>query len=125
MNHRRCRNCAHHYEENSISCDDCEPIYINWKPREQVMTSIEKTLQERAKTHGHFESHSRIAQSIKTQIFNAHGYSSLNAVQRESLDMIAHKIARILNGNPNVHDHWHDIAGYAELVRRDLESQHE
>ena len=34
MDHRKCRNCAHHYEENSISCDDCEPIYVNWKPRE-------------------------------------------------------------------------------------------
>jgi hypothetical protein len=41
-------------------------------------------------------------------------------MQRESLDMIAHKIARILNGNPNVHDHWHDIAGYATLVANDL-----
>lgn len=81
---------------------------------------IEKTLKERAKTHGNFESHARIAQSIKCQIFNAHGYSGLDAMQREALDMIAHKIARILNGNPNVHDHWHDIAGYATLVANEL-----
>jgi Domain of unknown function (DUF6378) len=87
--------------------------------------SIEKTLQERARTHGHFESHSRISQCIKTQMFNAHGYSSLNAMQREALDMIAHKIARILNGNPGVHDHWHDIAGYATLVANDLKEEHD
>lgn len=87
--------------------------------------SIEKTLQERAKTHGHFESHSRISQCIKTQMFNAHGYSSLNAMQREALDMIAHKIARILNGNPNHHDHWHDIGGYATLVAKELEYKNE
>ena len=87
--------------------------------------TIAKTLKQRQKTHGDFESHARIAQSIKCQMFNAHGYGALSAMQREALDMIAHKIARILNGNPNVHDHWHDITGYAELVCKDLESQHE
>jgi hypothetical protein len=35
---------------------------------------------------------------------------------QESLDMIAHKIGRILSGNPNYNDHWDDIAGYAKLV---------
>ena len=84
------------------------------------MTDINETLNERAKTHGFFESHAFIAQNIKTQIQRSHGYSSLDHVQREALDMIAHKIARILNGNPNVHDHWHDIAGYATLVANDL-----
>jgi len=83
--------------------------------------SIEQTLAERAKTHGHFESHAFIAQNIKIQIQRSHGYSSLDYTQREALDMIAHKIARILNGNPDHHDHWHDIAGYATLVANDLE----
>ena len=82
--------------------------------------SIEETLAERQKTHGNFTTHAMIAQSIKCQMYNAHGWSELYAEQRESLDMIAHKIARILNGNPNVHDHWHDIAGYATLVAERL-----
>jgi hypothetical protein len=30
--------------------------------------------------------------------------------------MIQHKIARILNGDPNYHDSWHDIGGYSKLV---------
>jgi hypothetical protein len=30
--------------------------------------------------------------------------------------MIAHKIGRILNGDPNYADSWIDIAGYAQLV---------
>jgi hypothetical protein len=30
--------------------------------------------------------------------------------------MICHKIARILNGDPNYADSWVDIAGYAQLV---------
>lgn len=78
--------------------------------------SIAETLEQRQKTHGDFKTHARIAQSIKCQIYNANGYVNLSAMQREALDMIAHKIARILNGNPDVHDHWHDISGYATLV---------
>ena len=36
--------------------------------------------------------------------------------QREALEMIAHKIGRILNGDPDYDDSWVDIAGYAQLV---------
>lgn len=36
--------------------------------------------------------------------------------QVEALEMIAHKIGRIINGDPNYADSWHDIAGYAKLV---------
>lgn len=35
--------------------------------------------------------------------------------------MIAHKIGRILNGDPNYADSWIDIAGYAKLVADRLE----
>lgn len=31
------------------------------------------------------------------------------------LEMIAHKVGRILAGNPHFEDHWADIAGYARL----------
>lgn len=87
---------------------------------------IQETLTDRQVTHGDFSTHALIAQSIKCQMFNAHGYSRLGAMQREALDMIAHKIARILNGNPNVHDHWHDISGYATLVAEQcVEKEHE
>jgi hypothetical protein len=39
------------------------------------------------------------------------------------LEMIAHKIARILSGDPNHRDHWEDIAGYAELVVREIDGE--
>jgi hypothetical protein len=45
----------------------------------------------------------------------------LDSDQLEALDMIAHKIARILNGDPNYADNWIDIAGYATLVANRLE----
>ena len=33
----------------------------------------------------------------------------------EALEMIAHKIARILSGDADYADNWVDIAGYAQL----------
>ncbi len=37
--------------------------------------------------------------------------------------MIFHKIARIINGDPNYADSWVDIAGYATLVANRLENK--
>jgi len=81
--------------------------------------SIEKTLAQRAKTHGNFKTHAEISQQLKLVLWE-HSYYNLDPDQCEALEMIAHKIARILNGNPNAHDHWHDIAGYATLVANRL-----
>ena len=46
---------------------------------------------------------------------------SLKADQQEALEMILHKIARIVNGDPDYADSWVDIAGYAKLVADRLE----
>ena len=78
--------------------------------------SVQQTLNERQSTHGDFADHARATQMLKTVIQNQPGWKDLNAMQRESLDMIAHKIGRILAGNPNHADHWHDIQGYAKLI---------
>ena len=43
--------------------------------------------------------------------------------QREALEMIQHKVARILNGDPTYTDNWIDIAGYATLVANRLEKE--
>ena len=48
--------------------------------------------------------------------FEAERGCDLDPDQREALEMIAHKIARIVNGDPNYADSWVDIAGYATLV---------
>lgn len=44
------------------------------------------------------------------------GWLFLTLCQREALEMIVHKIGRIISGNPHFRDHWADIAGYAKLV---------
>ena len=77
--------------------------------------TIEKTLKQRQKTHGDFATHAKISQQLKAVLWE-HDFQELDADQIEALEMICHKIARVLNGDPSHHDHWHDIAGYATLV---------
>lgn len=80
------------------------------------MDATEELLKERGATHGDFGDHARVTQSLKNVMRVAHGYERLNNMQVESIEMIFHKIGRILSGDPNHHDHWDDIAGYAKLV---------
>jgi len=77
--------------------------------------SIEDTLAERATTHGDYSDHAAITQSFK-YLMRGRGWERLNDCEREALEMIVHKIGRILAGDPHFRDHWHDIAGYATLV---------
>lgn len=80
---------------------------------------IEDTLSQRAATHGQFKTHAKLAVAMR-DAFTDNAVSELDESQIEALTMIFHKIARIGNGNPNYHDHWHDIAGYATLVANEL-----
>ncbi len=77
---------------------------------------VRDILTERKKTHGEYNEHARITQELKRCMEGEQGWYRLNDGQREALAIIAHKIGRILCGNPNFKDHWDDIAGYATLV---------
>lgn len=79
---------------------------------------INKTLTERGKRYGTFQGHAEISQRLKGVLmkFEAERGCDLDPDQREALQMICHKIARIINGDPDYADSWHDIAGYAQLV---------
>lgn len=78
--------------------------------------SLEETLSERGARYGDFTIHANIAQHIQDIMRFQHGWSKLNAVQKQALTVIADKIARILSGDPGYADNWHDIQGYAKLV---------
>jgi len=80
--------------------------------------SVDKTIMAREATHGPFVINAQIAQEIK-DVFHTYNWDSLTHVQREALEMIASKIARILNGHHAYKDHWHDIAGYAQLAEHE------
>lgn len=84
------------------------------------MSDVDMILAERQKVHGEFSTHAAMAQSLKQVIKNSPNRTSLSYAQMEGLEMILHKVARILNGNPNHKDHWDDIAGYATLVAKEV-----
>lgn len=85
--------------------------------------STSAVLAERGKRYGIFSEHARITQNIKRAMEDSPNWDSLGADQREALEMIAHKIGRLLNGDPNYDDSWVDIAGYATLVSKRLQGE--
>ena len=83
--------------------------------------TAEEIIIERAHTHGCYKNTSRISQRIKESFESEGNWAALSDAQKESLQMIAVKIARILSGDRNNIDSWKDIAGYAKLVSDTLE----
>lgn len=90
------------------------------KKRESKPVAIDGTLAERGARYGVFAEHARITQAIKRAMVDSPKWASLTDSQKESLEMVAHKIGRILNGDPNYHDSWHDMIGYTKLVADEL-----
>lgn len=85
-----------------------------------MTTPTDQLLAQRGQTHGDFADHAAVTCAIKDAIHSLGNADRLSLVQREALDMIAHKIGRIVAGDPNHQDHWDDIAGYARLVSQRL-----
>ena len=84
--------------------------------------AVSGVLEERGKRYGPFIKHANVAQALKKTLFNCVHRGALADDQVEALEMICHKIARIVNGDPNYADSWIDIAGYAQLVADRLEA---
>lgn len=91
-------------------------------PHADTPVGIQATLNERAKTHGDFVENGRIMQALKNQMMDSVNWPHLPDEQKEALQMIQHKIGRILSGNNNEPDHWLDISGYSMLVHNILET---
>ena len=82
---------------------------------------VSNVLQERGNRYGPFKDHAEITQGIKRVMHESGGWSALTDSQREALEMIAHKIARMLNGDPTYLDNAVDIVGYAQLMLDDMQ----
>lgn len=80
--------------------------------------NVENTLEQRQSTHGDFKQNAKCSQELK-QVIRENAVCALTRVQLEALDNICQKMARIITGNPNHGDNWHDIAGYAMLAERE------
>ena len=87
--------------------------------------TVEKTLEDRGVNYGKFKDGAALMQALKRKLAEhaaTHGKTFADD-QWEALEMIVHKMGRIVNGNPDVVDHWVDIAGYATLIADRLEGR--
>ena len=82
------------------------------------MTTIQETLVQRGNTYGDFSENARVSQRLEAFLRGTAGWHALSEVQKEALKFIVQKISRILTGNPDYKDNWHDIAGYATLAEQ-------
>lgn len=84
---------------------------------------IDALITERGSRYGKFKDGAEIMQELKDVMREVDGWRNLTPSQREALDMIQHKIGRILNGDPTYDDSWKDIAGYATLIVNELNGE--
>ena len=101
-----------------------EPVNVTEVGAEMWFTSpTEALISERGSRYGKFKDGADIMQSLKDTMRDVDGWNNLTASQKEALDMIQHKIGRILNGDPTYDDSWKDIAGYATLIVNELNGE--
>lgn len=112
-----------------MPCQDCQEYarrhhFETFTLMEEIdmsgQTDHAKMLEERGARYGKFSEHAKIATDLKERMHTATGWQRLHPDQKEALDMIQHKIARILNGDPDYKDNWDDIVGYAKLCSDEI-----
>lgn len=86
------------------------------------VSDIDTVLADRGSRYGTFESNARVAQNLKEVMRSGSSWSRLTLAQKEGLDMIQHKVARMVNGDPTYLDNIVDILGYGTLIRSSMES---
>ena len=82
--------------------------------------SINKTLEQRGSRYGKFKDVAATTYALQEILRNAENHEHMTDDQVIALDMICNKMARIVNGDPNYIENWHDISGYATLVEQEL-----
>lgn len=118
MRTQNCSGCEHPIylagDTGNWICPNCKKmnIVMRMKPEDTVAD----TLKARGHKYGDYETQAHYSQVLKACFKDGQNWREMSSDKRESLEMIAVKISRILNGDPNHADSWHDIAGYAKLV---------
>lgn len=84
------------------------------------MSEIKKLLEERSAKYGEYKDNARVSQELKSALTSGASWHKLSAVQKETCDMIAQKLCRIVNGDATYEDSWIDIIGYIQLTLDDI-----
>lgn len=85
-----------------------------------VEKTVDSTLSERQASYGCFEDVAFVTENI-IGVLKKCNYDSMPHTHRMAMYMIASKMARLVNGDCNHVDSWHDIQGYAKLVEKIIE----
>ena len=86
----------------------------------KFMKDVTETLGLRENRYGEFRNVSETSQWLKDIMRGGASWKGMEPFMQESLDLIANKLARIVNGDPFYDDSWHDIGGYAKLVEIEI-----
>lgn len=115
--------CVKRFTKNGLAYGDFHNIVelIDASELSDTQTgsiNIRDVLNERGERYGTFVDNASTSQHIKSIISLSirNNKSPFNHEHIEALEMIAHKMSRIVNGDPNYRDNWVDIIGYAQLV---------
>lgn len=136
----RCAVCAEEEEEEYRKArlaqeEPMLPLDLNDAPTQEELdevleaasilnpSTLDEVLNERGSRYGSFLKHAIITQRFKAVMTDTPNWIKLDDDMVESLEMIAHKMGRILNGDPSYADSWVDIAGYAQLVADRLQGK--
>jgi|SaaInlStandDraft_4_1057021.scaffolds.fasta_scaffold33332_3 hypothetical protein len=116
-----CDSCAQcsNWMSQRISFEEGETLTFHEEG--VAVPTIDNTLKERGSRYGTLEQNGLVGQGMKRFARLGVNWDILTDGQKESIEMICHKISRIVNGDPNYKDSWHDIIGYAKLIEDKLE----
>lgn len=85
-----------------------------------VEKTVDSTLSERQASYGCFEDVAFVTENI-INVLKKCNYDGMPHTHKMAMYMIASKMARLVNGDCNHLDSWHDIQGYAKLVEKIIE----
>ena len=86
----------------------------------KFMKDVTETLGQREGRYGSYVRVATTAQWLKEGLRGGASWGIMEPYMQESLDLIANKLARIVNGDPFYDDSWHDVGGYSKLVEIEL-----
>ena len=81
-----------------------------------VMDVMDAMLAARKARYGDFADQAVLSQALKVVMTSHPKYDEMPAYMCEALEMVQHKVARIINGDPFYDDSWVDIVGYVQRV---------
>jgi len=121
----RCTKLAFHHTKLETSVTETtRPSYTVLKDtKREALNKVNETLDAREEEYGEYRDLAQLLESIIETYKLSRNYWKLKPYQRVALYMDAMKTVRILNGNINNIDSWHDKAGYAELVVKELRKE--